>query len=158
VHQREGGVEAALHAARQRPAELVPLVHQAESRQQVVRAAPGQSAGQPVHAAHEVELLEAGERVPDEGRLRGDADRPPAASDEDRSDALEDDLAPVRPEKTAQHLQRRGLAGAVRPEQSEDLAPADLEREIVNCGQIAVAFGQADRPEHDVGSAWLVGH
>ena len=40
-------------------------------------------------------------------------------------------------------LEQRGLAGAVRPDQAEDFAVADRQRDALERGQAAVAFGEA---------------
>ena len=51
----------------------------------------------------------------------------------------------------AQHHQNgRGLAGAVRPEQAEDLAAPDRERDVVHGRDAAVALGQTLRLDDGV--------
>src|SRR5262249_33217771 len=42
----------------------------------------------------------------------------------------------------AQHADRRRLAGAVRPQDAEDLAGEDRERDVVDRGHLAEAFDQ----------------
>ena len=53
----------------------------------------------------------------------------------------------ARPElgrtKPAEHPHGRRLAGAVRAQEPEDLAPLDLEREIAHGHEVAVGFGEA---------------
>ncbi len=48
------------------------------------------------------------------------------------------------------HQDRRGLAGAVRPEQTENLAATDRERDVVHGRRRAVALGQPPRLDDDI--------
>ena len=47
-----------------------------------------------------------------------------------------------RPQQAAHHLERGRLAGAVGPEQAEDLAAADAERDPIGRGEVAELLGQ----------------
>jgi hypothetical protein len=49
-------------------------------------------------------------------------------------------------EEAFEYLDRRRLAGAVRPEQSEALTTRDDERQTVDGHDVAVAFDQIDTP------------
>ena len=55
--------------------------------------------------------------------------------------AVEQDAARVRRLEAGQHAQQRGLAAAARPEQSEELAGLDLERQMVDRHHATEAFG-----------------
>jgi hypothetical protein len=83
-------------------------------------------------AAHEQQVLLAGEQVVDGGELSGDPDhlahRVGVASQVVPHDA---GRAGVRREQGGQDLHGGGLACAVRPEQGEDLALTDAEVDAV---------------------------
>jgi hypothetical protein len=62
------------------------------------------------------------------------------------------DLAAGWPEHRADQVEQRGLAGAVRSDQAADLARFDLEAHVLDRGQTAEAFGDADdieKSSHD---------
>ena len=59
------------------------------------------------------------------------------------------DLAGIRRVEALQDLDGGGLAGAVRTEQPEALAGADLEIEAVDGDHVAVALDQPDAAECD---------
>ncbi len=50
------------------------------------------------------------------------------------------DLATIRPAQALDDLERRRLTGAVWPENAEDLTGLNVERNAVNCGQLAVSL------------------
>jgi hypothetical protein len=54
------------------------------------------------------------------------------------------DRAPVRFDETFKDFNRRGLARAVRPEQTEALANAHFEVKSLNRRDLAVSFEQPD--------------
>ena len=62
--------------------------------------------------------------------------------------AEEPGLARGRPDQTDEHAQRRRLARAVRAEQPADLARLDLEVEVRDRLDAAVALGQAANGDH----------
>ena len=61
---------------------------------------------------------------------------------------IDRDRAARRPEKTREDAERRALASAVRPEEAEDLALADLERDVVHRDVRAVALRQVGDADH----------
>ena len=65
-----------------------------------------------------------------------------------------DDRARVGPEQADDHAQRRGLAGAVRPEQRVELAGADREIEMIDRRAVE-RLGEPAQLKG--GAAWLVG-
>ena len=70
--------------------------------------------------------------------------------------AVEEDLAGVDLGEARDHAQERALAAAARPEQHEELAGRDLERDAVDDRGVAVALGEvldADRHRGGVGEA-----
>jgi hypothetical protein len=69
----------------------------------------------------------------------------------ERVDVFDRDRAGVRLQEPDDHAQRRGLAGAVRPEQRIELAAIDREIEGVDRRTI-VALGEAAEGERD---AWM---
>jgi hypothetical protein len=58
------------------------------------------------------------------------------------------DRAPVRRPQPLDALHRRGLAGAVRAEDPEDLAFLDVERDIIDCHGLPVALVQMLHLDH----------
>jgi ABC-type multidrug transport system ATPase subunit len=62
--------------------------------------------------------------------------------------AADEDAAALGDDEAAQHRHRGRLAGAVRPEQADDLARADLQREIVDDDPAAVRFALSLGFEH----------
>ena len=146
--EREREVEPPLLAARQRPRALVGRLRQAGQRDRLVdvarrriQAGPvrdGLAHGQvPVHAAgleHDAEPLAQGDRP----RSGVEAEHGHAAA-RARAVALED-------------LDRRRLAGAVGPEQAEDLAAPDGEGDAAHGGLLAVGLAQVlDLDRHVAG-------
>ena len=77
--------------------------------------------------------------------------RPEAGPPRSRIHAEHADLPAVAPPIALDDLDGRRLAGAVRPEQGDDLAAADLERDTVDDRPGAVALGQP--LDHDGGLA-----
>jgi hypothetical protein len=53
------------------------------------------------------------------------------------------DATSIRAREASDHLQHRGLAGTVRPEQTVDLTGAYVERHVVDGGEVAEALHQA---------------
>ena len=108
-----------------------------------------------VEAAEQVDQLDDGQVGIQRGGLELDAD---ALLELDRVaprvDAEHGDLAAVGLVEALEDLDRRRLAGAVGPEQAEDLAAADLEVDAVDGLDLAVALAQAG----DADDGWrLVG-
>src|SRR5690606_22592277 len=56
--------------------------------------------------------------------------------------------AGCRFEQGGEHVDGRSLAGAVRTQQSENLIFIDVQRQIVDCRQVAVLFDQVPYPYH----------
>ncbi|GCC48793.1 hypothetical protein chiPu_0033139, partial [Chiloscyllium punctatum] len=61
--------------------------------------------------------------------------------------AAEQDAALIRRLEAGEHAQQRGLAAAARPEQREELAGADVERELVDRAEIPERLGDALDPQ-----------
>src|ERR1700722_17402379 len=62
--------------------------------------------------------------------------------------ALEDDLARCRAFDPHDRLHRGRFAGAVRPDQAENLAGMNLQAEIFDRGEAAESFGEAADFQH----------
>ena len=58
-------------------------------------------------------------------------------------EAVDHDLAAVGAPQPLDHLERRRLAGAVGPEDAEDLAALHAQGDAVDRHEVAVALGQA---------------
>ena len=107
--------------------------------------------GHAVDVADEVEVLEAGQPLVDR-RVVGDVGRQLLGPQAVRGHVvpLDDDAPRVRPQQPDDHLDGRRLAGAVRPQEAEDLARLDGERQIVDGFDLAavVAFRNVRQFDH----------
>ena len=151
-HQRHRDVEAALHAAgvggrgpRRRVGEVEQIKQPGGPRPSLGRRDVQQ-------AAHEEQVLLAGEPVVDRGELPGDPDggayRPGLAAHVVPHDA---GRAGVRRDQGGQDLHRGGLARAIGPEQREDLTLPDAEVDPVQDDLVAVGLAQAVRGDRVIG-------
>ena len=142
--QAGGQVEPAPHATGELRDLLVAGVLEAEPAEQLLggRARPLLvDAEQP---AEQVEVLAGGEVLVDRGVLPGDADQLAhhvrVLLDVDAEDLR---AAAVHREQRGEHLEHRGLAGAVGSEDAEDLAAAYLQVDAVDGPQVAEGLHEA---------------
>ena len=127
MHERCGQVEPPLHPARvgayepvDRRSDVDELEHLLEPRPNLVRP-------EPVQAALEREKLSAGLPIVERGVLKGDPDAQPHLLGIFHHVVARDQRGPRRRvEQGAEHPDERGLAGAVRAEETVDLPAADL--------------------------------
>src|SRR3954454_1046176 len=63
--------------------------------------------------------------------------------------------APAGVDESAEHLDRGRLAGAVGPQEAEDLAAVDVEADVIDCDEVSVALGQAPDLDRRVHSSTL---
>src|SRR5262245_25410523 len=128
VDQRAGQIEAAQHPAGVRTGEVI----RAPSEPHALEGGPGRllepRARETVEPSEEADVGEARQLRVDAHGLRREAER---AADRQRlaREARTEDagVAAAGSEERGQHRQGRRLAGAVRAEQTEELAPPDLE-------------------------------
>ena len=143
MNQPERDVEPAAHAARVPLDDAVGCIRDADHVEQSFDARVQLGAAHAVHASLEHQVLPAGRPPVDPGLLRDVADH---AADRARlaDDVVAGDLcvALVRSRERDEHAYGRRLAGAVRPEQAEDLALADCERHAVERLHVAVALAK----------------
>jgi len=114
-------------------------------------------AGEPVEGAEQLQVRGRAEVLVDRELLRHDADAALGrvrvfVEGQARRTGADDDLAAVRADQAAQHRHGRRLAGAVRPEQADDLARADVERQVGDDGTVAIRLEETSGFEH--GSSW----
>jgi len=62
-------------------------------------------------------------------------------------------MSVVRHDESGGHIERRCLAGTVRPEQTYDFALLHVDRHVVDNGTLAVSFHQSFGAEHH--AMWL---
>ena len=143
VDEPERDVEPAPHPARVGLDDAVGRVGDPDELQQLVGARVQAAAAHPLDAALEHQVLAAGAVLVDARVLRHVADRAAhgvrLAADvvaRDRGGAL------VGVRERHEHADGRRLARAVRAEQPEDLAFADVERDAVERLNLAVALAQ----------------
>jgi hypothetical protein len=103
-------------------------VGEVEPVEELVGAALGVACGEVEELAEHAQVLAAREELVHGGVLAGQADRAPDGrrftDDVEPEDAC---LPLVRREEGGEHAHERGLAGAVRTEEAEDLTACDLE-------------------------------
>ena len=81
--------------------------------------------------------------------LEHDADFAPIRRDIRHSLAVDGDLAAVRHQEAGDEVEQRGLAAARRPEQRHELAAADQQRQVVECGGLTEALGDTVEAHRD---------
>ena len=153
VRERAGDHQPLRETARELEHHRGGTLAKSELLEQLVGAPSGIAPGETEEAAVVVEVLPDGQRAVERVRLRDDADpalgRSGVGADVDPGDER---AAACRDDGGRQHPDRGRFAGAVRPEQPEELAAADLDVEpvdrrdgaIVACEHLAQPFG-ADR-------------
>jgi len=122
--------------------------------EQVVGRGSRGAGSHPEEAAVEVEVLPDGQRAVERVRLRNDADQllghGRVAND---VDTAHERSARGRDDARREHAGRGGLAGAVGPQEAEDLTLVDRQVHPVDRGDAArVDLGQIDRLDHAAGS------
>jgi hypothetical protein len=105
-----------------------------------------------VRAREPLQLAEVGERVHDrhllvQAALLGQVRHARAVRPGDRL-AAEGDRAAIGADDVGDHADERGLAGAVGPEQGEDLAGADVEADVVDDRAAVVDLADVADLEH----------
>ena len=126
LHQRVGDAEALLHATRIRFDAVVGAVGQADLIEDLVHRRFGLFAAQPVEAGRVTQVLATGETAVEADGVREVADAPlHLARVPGRIEPGHAGLAARRLGEAEEHEDRGGLAGAVLPEQAEDLAGSE---------------------------------
>jgi len=161
--QRGGDRHFLLHPAGVRPHALVPPLPQAQAGQQPLRPRPDLLPAQALQPPEVHQVLPRGQRpvhVP--GPFQHRADLPHCIR------ALPPDVVAVDPDRAgggqdqpAGHLDRGGLARAVRPQQADHLPGRDGERDVVHgCVPVLappVLLGQAGQLDRRPGTTPAVG-
>ena len=147
VDERQRDEEPLPLPSRQRHEPGVPLVRQAEPRQQLLAVHRMRvERGPEIHRLpHRDALLQLRLLELDAHAL---LQRPTVPH---RVEPEHADGAAVRRAEAAHALHRRGLARAVRPDQAEDLAREDVERHVVHGDGRAVGFVEAGYPNRGPG-------
>ncbi len=152
VEEAAGDGELLLHAAGELAGEDAGLAVELQLGEQ--RAGARLPVHDAVEARHQVEVLAHGEVVEEAGLVR--EERELALGGHGRGGEVvpgDADGAARGREDAAQAAQRARLAGAVGADQAEHLAGGDLEREVVDGGEAAVALRQAMNLEHRLAHA-----
>jgi hypothetical protein len=143
-HQRDGQPEPLLHALGEAAHPVAGTSGQAHQGQALSLLLgrdgdAGQADVQPQHlGGGEPRLVpEELRQVPDPGPRLRVARRP----------SQQQHLTGVGPDEAEQHLDRAGLAGTVRAEQTQHLAAPDAERHVVDRGPPSVPLAQAGAPD-----------
>ena len=127
-----GEVGGPAHASRQRAHRIVAALAEPELADQRVDARHGESRGQVPQAGGEAEVLLHGEVAVERGVLEHEADGAPHGEVVLGHVVPHDPRRPPgRREQRGEQMDRGGLAGAVRPEQAEELAGSHVEIELL---------------------------
>ena len=152
LDQRVGDAEALEHAARVRVDAVVGAIGHADLLEDLVDLRLRIGPRDAVQASRVAQVLAPGHAVVEADAVRQVADA--ALHLERVPGRIEaDDAGPARRRlgQAEEHQDGRRLAGAVLAEQPEDLAGVDLEVEVVDGDEVAVALGQpAGRDRADV--------
>ncbi len=143
VDQRAGQAQLLLHPAGQLARQAIPKRAEPGEPEQPVQSSPSFLGRHVVQVGVEIEVLLHGEvrvqaeslgHVGDAG-LRRLRIRRQALAQHDR--------VPARgPKHARQHTERGGLAGPIRPDETEQLPPTDLEAELVDRGHVRESTNQ----------------
>ena len=132
-HQTAADVYPPPHPARIGADPPVRGVDQIEIADQFRRPRAGSRLAKSLQPTEHHQILVTGEHVVDSHLLTGEHDR---STNTGRvvNDVVTRDHGPaaVRPGQRRQDVHRGGLTRTVRPEQADDLAPADLERDVAH--------------------------
>src|SRR5919107_5376157 len=121
-----------LHAARERVGALIALVREPETLQELLRPLAGLLLRHPVVAGVEDKGLLHGQEPVQVDLLGGDPDDPPRLPELAVGVPAEDlNRAGVGPDEADHAVDKGGLAGAVGPEQAEELAGPHLQRDAI---------------------------
>ena len=154
VDQRAGDRQPALHAAGQRFDLRLRAVGELGELEQLLDLRTQRRAGQPEVAAVDVEILTHGHLEVERVQLRDDAQ--PGADLRAlcrRIHAQDAQAAGGDGRDAPDHAHRRGLAGAVRPEESERLARLDLDVDGVHRDEVLEAFREPASDDERIHSA-----
>ena len=148
VHDRDREREALADAERQVERALVEIVLEAEIGGQLRDARLRLGGGEMKEMRVQLEILPHRELGIEREGLRHVADAVARAHvGAFQRLAEQQRLAFARRQQAGQHLHRRRLAAAVRPEEAEDLAALDGEVDAVDGGKIAEPAGQVARDD-----------
>jgi len=138
VHERPGDFQTACHPAGELRHEVVAAVAQVDELEHARDALVDLAAGHAVEHRVEAEVLLRREPVVEGLVLEDEADVAAHRLRSCRNVKAGDRDAPGRrPQERAQHVDRRRLAGAIRPQEREHLALTDIEADPVHSGELA---------------------
>src|SRR5579862_1049886 len=138
MDQSSCDLEPALHAAREVPHQTVTTVAEADHLENSVETLLADLRVDTVELGVETQVLRGGQIVVEGRVLEDEADLLPHLERVLRDiEPGDPGAARCRPQESAEHVDRRRLAGSVRAEESERLPLSDLERHGANGLEIA---------------------
>ena len=150
VDEGPGDRQAALHAAGERLDRVRAALGELGEVEELVGALTDHRPRQPEVAPVDVEVLLHGDLHVEVVLLRAVAEAGPhRCAVGDRVEAEDPQLAAARGRGRGDHLHRRGLAGAVGPEEAEGLSLRHLDVDGVDRGEVPEGLGQTGRAEQD---------
>ena len=151
VQQRSGDHDLAPHAFRVSAEQLVRqrLEAEVEERNELPDALAGRLRRNGVERGDHLQIFQAGERLEHRAGFRHEADDALHLQRVATQVQPTDRRRPFRGlDHPCQHLQRGGFAGAVRPEEADDLSARDLKRQRVNGRLRTKTFGELVERNH----------
>ena len=149
MDERARDLEPSFHAGRERPHQAVAPLRELDQMQHLVDPALAPRRRHAIDEAVEIEVLVHGQAIVERGLLEHHAEAAPRLQRMgDDVDAADPRGAAVGLEDGAEDVEQRGLAGAVRAEQREQLVRPHREADIVQRQRAAIALGHA--VDHDL--------
>ena len=149
MQQRGDKVEPALHAAGEGLHERAAAVDELRGGESLVDAGPQFGTAQALELAEDPEVFVGGEfRKERDGLGHQTKDATGGTCAGCHRPVVEGDRAGLGSAQAGRERHQRGLASAIGAEQSEEFARGDLERDVIQRGDAAEAFGDAAKSEH----------
>ena len=154
MQECRGDDDLLAHALRVLGHPLILRLAEPEQLEQLVAPGSRRLRLEMMQARDQLEILHGGQRIVDGGRL---GHVPDSALDlewlRDHIEARDESQTRRRANQSRQDLHGRGFAGAVRAEETEDLARLDAEVQIVEGLFAAIAAREVFSPDHEAGPA-----
>ncbi len=149
VEQGGDQVEPALHATG-KILHLVPAaIGKLDGLERLVDPLAQVRAAQPIQFAEDAEILFRAEFLLERDGLRDEAECDPGGGIRGRDcDAVERERPRLGCAQAGDERHQRGLAGAIGPEQAEELAAGDVQRNVIQRDEGTIALGDRAKGEH----------
>lgn len=151
VQERSHEVEAALPATGKSPRRIAAAIRELPDLQPVIDPLAEQGAAQAVELAEDPEVLFRGKFGIKRDVLRHESQGGPTGGvDGGDGLAIQNDASGIRRVQSGHQGHQGGFAGAVGPQQSKELPRLDLQGDVIEGRDRAMAFGDMGEREHGV--------